>query len=76
MYLTIICLDAPFLRKVFDATQEMLEGKKYDTVYFHDMYLNLLKIDPDIIISQENAWKEMMLYKNHSTDPWGMNPSR
>ena len=64
------------LKQVFDATEQMMTGQNYDTAAFNEMYLYFMKIDPNIIAAQENAWKEMVKYQSTGLqDKWGQNPS-
>jgi len=66
----------PILKQVFDATEQMMTGQNFDTAAFNEMYLYFMKIDPNIIIAQENAWKEMVKYQSTGLqDKWGQNPS-
>lgn len=53
-----------------------MTGQNFDTAAFNEMYLYFMKIDPNIIIAQENAWKEMVKYQSTGLqDKWGQNPS-
>ena len=63
------------MKQIFDATQQMETKKNYETVFFNDMYLSFMQIDPNIIWAQENAWTEFMKYANNNADSWGNNPS-
>ena len=66
----------PPLQQVFDATEQMMNGRNYDTATFNEIYLYFMKIDPNIIAAQENAWKEMVRYQSTGLqDEWGQNPS-
>ena len=52
------------VRKIFDATNAMIVGNKakYDSVSYNEMIITLMKVDPFLIESQENAWKAMLDY--------------
>ena len=53
-----------------------MNGQNFDTATFNEMYLYFMKIDPNIIAAQENAWKEMVRYQSTGLqDEWGQNPS-
>ena len=42
---------------------------KYDSVSYNEKIITLMKADPFLMESQENAWKAMLDYVN--SDDWG-----
>ena len=58
------------VRRIFDATTAMVVGKaKYDSVSYNEKIITLMKADPFLIESQENAWTAMLDYVN--SGEWG-----
>ena len=58
------------VRRIFDATNAMLVGNaKYDSVSYNEKIITLMKADPFLVESQENAWKAMLDYAN--SGDWG-----
>ena len=58
------------VRRIFDATNAMIVGSgKYDSVSYNEKIITLMKADPFLMESQENAWKAMLDYVN--SDEWG-----
>ena len=62
------------VRRIFDATTAMVVGKaKYDSVSYNEKIITLMKADPFLIESQENAWTAMLDYVN--SGEWGKEQS-
>ena len=58
------------VRRIFDATNAMLVGNaKYDSVSYNEKIITLMKADPFLVESQENAWKAML--DNANSGDWG-----
>ena len=53
----------------------MTGSPKYNIQDFNSMMLVMLKIDKDLVESQENGWKEVINYQHSRNDPWGKKPS-
>lgn len=55
---------------------DRLEGAdNFSGKTLHAWTLHMLRIDPDLVKSQENGWKKMISYQNSAVDEWGKNPS-
>ena len=64
----------PFVKEIFDATENMMTGEKYDPVEYNKLHLKLLSADKNLIDSQNNAWRKMLEYSK-SGSKWGEKPS-
>ena len=64
------------MKTILDKTAQAF-GQGMFTVSALDAWmLAMARTDKDLVMSQENGWREVIKYQESTEDQWGGNPSR